>query len=57
MSSMRVPVITCLICKERIPTWRGDIRVECRSGAEYQARTGQLVEETICGLLSTDSRA
>jgi predicted amidophosphoribosyltransferase len=45
-------VITCLVCEEKIQTWRGDICVECRSGAEYHARSGQLVEEPICGLLS-----
>jgi hypothetical protein len=22
-------VITCLVCEEKIPTWHGDIRVEC----------------------------
>jgi hypothetical protein len=44
-------VLTCLICEEKIPTRRGDIRVECRCGAEYRARTGQLVDEPICGLL------
>jgi hypothetical protein len=44
-------VITCLLCEERITTWRGDIRVECRCGAENHARTGKLVEEPICKLL------
>jgi hypothetical protein len=43
-------------CEEKIPTWRPDIRVECYCGAEYHTRTGQLVEEPICGLLSTDAR-
>jgi hypothetical protein len=46
-------VITRLVCEEKVETWRGDIRVERRCGAEHQARTGQLVEEPICGLLST----
>jgi hypothetical protein len=45
-----LPRTGCLVCEEKIRTWRGDIRVECRSGAEYHARTGQLVEEPICGL-------
>ncbi|HEY4867671.1 MAG TPA: hypothetical protein VIK45_19390 [Candidatus Dormibacteraeota bacterium] len=49
-------VITCLVCEEKIRTWRGEVGVECQCGAEYQARTGQLVEEPICGLLSADLR-
>jgi hypothetical protein len=40
------------LAEARIPTWRGDIRVECPCGAEYYARTGQLVKEPICGFLS-----
>jgi hypothetical protein len=24
-------VITCLVCEEKIRTWRGDIRVECQN--------------------------
>jgi hypothetical protein len=50
-------VITCLVCEEKIRTWRGDIRVECRCGAAYHARTAQLVEEPICGLPSADLEA
>jgi hypothetical protein len=50
-------VITCLVCEERIRTWRGDIRVECRCGVEYHARSGQLVEEPICGLLPACSNS
>jgi len=49
------PLITCGVCEALIPTWRGDIRVECQCGVEYHARTGQLVEEAICGLLSARS--
>ena len=37
-------VITCLVCEEKIPTWRDDVRVECQCGAEYHAPGGQLVE-------------
>jgi hypothetical protein len=48
-------VITCLVCEERIRTWRADIRVECRCVAEYYARSGQLVEDPICGLPSAGS--
>ena len=44
-------VITCLVCEEKIPTWRGDVRVECQCGGEYHACTAQVVEEPICGLL------
>jgi hypothetical protein len=42
-------VITCLVFEEKTRTWRDDIRVECRWGAEYHARSGQLVDEPICG--------
>jgi hypothetical protein len=41
--------ITCLVYQERFPTWRGDIHIESHCGVEYQTRTGQLVEEPICG--------
>ena len=50
-------VITCVVCQTPIRTWRGDIRVESRCGAEYHARSGQLVKEPICELLSAEARA
>ena len=37
-------------------SWRGDIGVECRCGAEYQARTGQLIEEPICSWIPPTSK-
>ena len=43
-------VITCLVCEDKIPTWRDDVRVECQCGAEYHACIAQGVEEPICGL-------
>jgi hypothetical protein len=44
--------VLCAACNRRLSLPRAALLVECECGMEYQALSGQPVEEPICGLLA-----